>query len=60
MSQLNEMELQNIRHFVGCHKNIAAKLNNYANQCQDAQIKQMFQQASQSAEQGVQKLMGFL
>lgn len=60
MSQLNEMELQNIRHIAGNHKMIAAKLTDYANQCQDTQIKQMFQQAAQSAQQGVQKLGGFL
>ncbi|QGU94835.1 DUF1657 domain-containing protein [Clostridium bovifaecis] len=60
MSQLNEMELQNIRHIAGNHKTIAAKLTDYANQCQDTQIKQMFQQAAQSAQQGVQKLGGFL
>lgn len=60
MQQLNEMELQNIRQLAGNHKTISAKLSEYANQCQDSQIKQMFQQAAQSAEQGVQKLSSFL
>ena len=60
MAGLNEMELQNIRHIAGNHKMIAVKLSDYANQCQDQQIKQMFQQAAQSAQQAVQKLGGFL
>lgn len=60
MAGLNEMELQNIRHIAGNHKMIAAKLADYANQCQDPQIKQMFQQSSQSAQQAIQKLGGFL
>ncbi|WMJ79140.1 hypothetical protein RBU49_09570 [Clostridium sp. MB40-C1] len=60
MAQLNQMELQNVRHLVGGHKTIAAKLNDYANQCQDAQVKQMFQQAAASAQSTTQKLMGFL
>lgn len=60
MCQLTEMELQNIRHIAGSHKTMVPKLNQYANECQDPQIKQMFQQAAQSANQGVQKLAGFL
>lgn len=60
MGQLNEVELQNIRHIAGNHKMIAAKLSDYAEQCQDPQIKQMFQQGAQSAQQAIQKLSQFL
>lgn len=60
MAGLNELELQNIRHIAGNHKIIAAKLTDYANACQDPQIKQMFQQSAQSAQQAVQKLGQFL
>lgn len=60
MTQLNQLELQNLRQLVGGHQTVAAKLNDYANQCQDAQVKQIFQQAATSAQNTTQKLMGFL
>lgn len=60
MAQLNQLELQNVRHLVGGHQTIACKLNDYANQCQDQQIKQMFQQAATSAQNTTQRLMGLL
>ncbi|GAB6086123.1 DUF1657 domain-containing protein [Alkaliphilus crotonatoxidans] len=60
MQQLNQMELQNLRHLIGSHQTISAKLNDYAQQCQDQQVKQMFQQAAQSAQNSAQKLMTFL
>lgn len=60
MAQLNQMELQNLRHLIGCHQTISTKLNSYAQQCQDTQIKQMFQQSAQSAQQNAQKLLNFL
>ncbi|MCY6485137.1 hypothetical protein OW763_12390 [Clostridium aestuarii] len=60
MEQLNQMELQNLRHLIGSHQTMNCKLNDYANQCQDQQIKQMFQQAAASAQQTAQNLMGLL
>ncbi len=60
MGQLNQMELQNLRHLIGSHQTISVKLNDYAQQCTDPQIKQMFQQAGQSAQGTAQKLMTFL
>jgi len=60
MSQLNQMELQNIRHLVGCHEVAAQKLDTYAQSVNDPQIRQMFQQSAQSARDGKQKLMSFL
>ncbi|MCY6369112.1 hypothetical protein [Clostridium ganghwense] len=60
MAQLNQIELQNLRHLVGGYQTTASKLNDYANQCQDQQIKQMLQQAAASAQNTTQKLMGFL
>lgn len=60
VAQLNQMELQNLRHLIGGHQMIASKLNTYAQQCQNQQIKQMFQQGAQSAQQNAQKLMNFL
>jgi hypothetical protein len=54
------MELQNLRHLIGAHKNTEKKLNFYSEQCQDPQCKQMFQQAAKSCSQTTQKLMSFL
>ncbi len=60
MPQINEMELQNLRHFIGSHDTAAQKLKTYAQQCQDPQIKQMFQQSAQEAEKTRQKFLSFL
>lgn len=60
MNQLNQLELQNLRHLISSHQTMVQKLNDYAQQCQDPQIKQMFQQSAQSAQQNAQKLMTFL
>lgn len=60
MTQLNQMEANSIREIVGAHQTSAAKLAAYAESCQDQQIKQMFQQASQEAKTGAQKLVQML
>lgn len=57
---LTQMELQNIRHLVGSHATAEKKLRFYAQQCQDAQLKQMFEQSAQSACDTRKKLMSFL
>lgn len=57
---LNQQELQNLRHLIGTHEMAEKKLNFYAEQCQDSQAKQMFKQSAQSAGQTRQKLMTFL
>lgn len=54
------MELQNLRHLIGAHEIAEKKLNFYASQAQDQQVKQMFQQSAQSAAQTRQKLITFL
>ncbi len=60
MAQLNQLELQNLRHLIYSHETSAQKLKTYAQQCQDPQIKQMFQQAAQQAENTKQKFIQFL
>ena len=57
---LNQQELQNLRHLIGSHDTSSRKLSFYAQQCNDPQIKQMFEQSSQSAQSTMQKLMTFL
>lgn len=60
MTQLNQLELQNIRHLIGSHETAYKKLSSYAQQCTDPQIKQLFQQSAQDAQASKQKLMSFL
>ncbi|NMA92493.1 MAG: hypothetical protein GX973_05160 [Firmicutes bacterium] len=57
---INKQELQNLRHLIGSHETAHIKLEQYAQQCTDPQIKQMFQQSAQSAQNTKQKLMSFL
>jgi hypothetical protein len=60
MAQLNQLELQNLRHLIGSHETAYQKLQTYAQQATDPKIKQMFQQSAQSAQNTKQKLMQFL
>jgi hypothetical protein len=57
---INKMELQNLRHLIGSHETAFQKLGTYSQQCTDPQVKQMFQQSAQSAEQTKLRLLSFL
>lgn len=60
MSQLNQTELQNLRHMIGGHDTACQKLQAYAEQANDPEIKQFFQQSAQEAMKTKQQLLGFL
>ena len=60
MPNLNQVELQNLRHLIGSHDTSYQKLNTYAAQCVDPQIKQMFSKSAQDALNTKQKLISFL
>ena len=60
MSQLNQMELQNLRHLIGSHETSAKKLEAYAQQATDPQVKKMFQKSATEARNTIQQLMSFL
>ena len=60
MADLNQMELQNLRHLIGAHETSYQKLNAYASQAVDPQIKQVFTKSAQDALNTKQKLMSFL
>lgn len=60
MAHLNQMELQDLRHLISVHETSFKKLDEYAQRATDPEIKQMFQQSAQSAQQTKQKLMQFL
>ena len=60
MPNLSQVELQNLRHLIGTHDTTFHKLNSYASQCVDPQIKQMFAKSAQDALNTKQKLLSFL
>ena len=60
MADLNQLELQHLRHLVGAHGTMYEKLNTYSSQAVDPQIKQMFTKAAQDSLNTKQKLMTFL
>lgn len=60
MVQLNQLELQNLRHLIGAHETAYQKLQMYAQQADDPQIRQMFQKSAQDAQRAKQQLMSLL
>lgn len=60
MTQLNQMELQNLRELIGCHDTLVQKLKFYSNQCHDPQLRNMMEQSSQSAGETKDRLLSFL
>ncbi len=60
MSNISELDLQNLRHLMGGFDTTHCKLQEYAKEAQDPQIKQFFQKSAQSAEDNKQQLMKFL
>ena len=60
MSQLNQLELQSLRHLIGSHDTAFQKLQTYAQQSSDPQVKSFFEKSAQDAQQTKQKLMSFL
>ena len=60
MGTLNQMELQNLRHFIGTEETSYNKLIHYADNAVDPQIKQILNKAAQDALNSKQKLISFL
>ncbi len=60
MNTLNQVELQNLRHFICNEENLYAKFTNYADSAVDPQIKQILNKAAQDALNSKQKLISFL
>ena len=60
MSEINQVELQNLRHLINVQDTSYQKLSSYASQCVDPQIKQMFTKAAQDTLNTKQKLLTFL
>lgn len=60
MHELSVLDLQNLRHLIGGFETSHEKMTTYASQAQDPQVKQLFQDAANSAMQHKQELMKFL
>ena len=60
MANLSQVELQNLRHLIGAHETSYQKLNSYASQAVDPQIKQILNKAAQDSLNSKQKLISFL
>lgn len=60
MADLNQIELQHLRHLIGAHENVYQKLKTYSTQSVDPQIKQIFTKSAQDALNTKQKLLSFL
>lgn len=60
MSQLNQVELQNLRHLIGAHDTAYQKMQTYAQQATDPQVKAYFEKSAQDAQKTKQQLVTFL
>ena len=60
MSQLNQVYLQNLRQLFGAHDTAFQKMQTYAEQSTDPQVKAYFQKSAQDAQNTKQKLLTFL
>ena len=60
MTNINQIELQNIKHFIIAANTCNAKLTEYANATNDAQIKQLLTKGAQDTLNEKETLMTFL
>ena len=60
MSEISILDLQNLRHLIGGFDTCHCKMQDYAAQAIDPEIKQLFQDAANSAMKNKQELMKFL
>lgn len=57
MSEISVLDLQNLRHLITGYETTHCKMTDYANQAQDPQVKQLFQDAANSAMKNKQDLI---
>lgn len=60
MPQLNHLELQHLRHLIGAHDTAFQKMQMYAQQSTDPQVKSHFERCAQDAQKTKQQLLSFL
>ncbi|PGL69865.1 hypothetical protein [Bacillus sp. AFS055030] len=59
-NSITELELENLRHIIGGHGTIANKLEAYAQNCTDPELKALLERDAQSAKQSREQLLNFL
>lgn len=60
MSQLNKLELENLRELIGAHDTAYQKMQTYAQMSSDPQVRSYFQKSAQDAQKTKQQLLSFL
>jgi len=60
MSNISELDLQNLRHLLGGYDTTSCKMQEYAKAATDPQVKQFFEKGAKSAMDNKQQLMKFL
>lgn len=60
MSELSVLDLQNLRHLIGGYDISHCKMETYAAQAKDPEVKKLFQDAANCAMKNKQDLMKFL
>ena len=60
MSQITELELQNLRHLIMNSDNTYAKMSDYAKNTTDPMFKEYFEKSAQNSKEIRKQLMDFL
>ena len=60
MNDISELDLQNLRHLIGGFDTTHCKMEDYASQATDMEVKQFFQKSAQGAINSKQQLMQYL
>ena len=60
MAEISVLDLQNLRHLIGGYDTSHCKMQDYASQAKDPEVKKLFQDAADSAMKNKQELMKFL
>lgn len=60
MTNISELDLQNLRHLIGGFDTTHCKLQEYAKEATDEKVKQFFEKSARSAMDNKQQLMKFL
>ena len=60
MNDISELDFQNLRHLIGGFDTTHCKMEDYASQATDMEVKQFFQKSAQSAIDSKQQLMQYL
>lgn len=60
MANISELDLQNLRHLIGGFDTSRCKMQDYAQQASDPEVKQFFEKGAKSAMDNKQQLMKFL